>query len=597
VATAASETRRCDRCGEAYPGDALFCPGCGRRRARTSGLDPLLGQTVGERFLLHRRLGQGTSGTIYLGEHVTLGRAVAVKVLHPELSRDELAIERFRREATSVSGIDNEHIVEIFDFGRAPDGRLYLAMEHLEGETLADLIARERRLPVARAVDILTQLGEAMMEAHATGYVHRDLRPRNVFLTRRRGRADYVKLLDFGLAKLVESGAATAAATSLGMTFGDPHYMAPEQARGESVDRRADIYSMGCIAYEMLIGTPPFAGGRVFEVLSRHLDERPAAPRGARPDLPAWLDEAIRRMLAKRADDRFVTVFRMIEALRQGLASGEAMGDDDARRAETAPPPAVARRLPKPTHDAVPVTLGAPLAPPSPARSTPAAAATPPTPARLTPAAAATPTPAAVEPAESQEKTEKAWFATPAIEREDAYADEAPAPGRATVRLALIAVGVLIAAVVALAVLRPRAPATAAAPAGAARVVPPTGAPSRDAKAEAARASALGDQAMAAGDRRGAGGHYGRARALDPDQADALIGLGELALGEPDWAAAIDAFERAAALRSDSARILRGLGEAYRGAGRAADAARSFGRALAVDPADARARAGLEATR
>src|SRR5207244_7299517 len=139
---------------------------------------------------------------------------------------------------------------------RAEDGRLFFAMEYLEGEALSAVLEREGALPIERSVDILQQLVDALMEAHALGYVHRDLRPRNVFLTKRRGRSDFVKLLDFGLAKLVLPDI-DAAKTNMGMTFGDPHYMAPEQARGDVVDRRADIYSLGAIAFEMLVGQPP----------------------------------------------------------------------------------------------------------------------------------------------------------------------------------------------------------------------------------------------------------------------------------------------------------------------------------------------------
>ncbi len=301
--------------------------------------DPMIGTTVGERYILLDRMGNGGSGTIYRAEHITLRRKVAVKVLHHELSRDDLAIERFRREATTVGQIENEHIVEIFDFGRTGDGRLYLAMELLEGETLADMIEREGQLEIDRAVDVLIQLGETLMEAHAMGYIHRDLRPRNVFLANRRGKGPraFVKLLDFGLAKLVEKEG-EAASTSLGMTFGDPHYMSPEQARGDALDRRADIYSLGCIAYEMLAGEPPFVGGKVFDVLTRHVEAEPLEPQERRSEVPAWLNHAVMRMLAKRPDQRFITVFRVIEALRQGSDSGHIMTDEVARRAETVQP-------------------------------------------------------------------------------------------------------------------------------------------------------------------------------------------------------------------------------------------------------------------
>jgi len=332
----------CAHCRQEFAATALFCPNCGTPRVRESAADPLVGKLLGERFLVVDRLGHGGSGTIYRAEHVTLRRRVAIKVLHHELSRDDLAIERFRREATTVAEIDNEHIVEIHDFGRTPDGRLYLAMELLDGETLDLVIARDGRLPIDRVADVLIQAGEALAEAHAIGYVHRDLRPRNLFLAMRRGRANFIKVLDFGLAKLVEKEGA-AASTSLGMTFGDPRYMSPEQARGDRIDRRADIYQLGCVAYEMLSGQPPFVGGRVFDVLSRHVSEAPVPITVTRPDVPLWLEAAIARMLAKRPEDRFATTTRMVEALRQGLATGEVMAEALARRRESQPPESVSR--------------------------------------------------------------------------------------------------------------------------------------------------------------------------------------------------------------------------------------------------------------
>ncbi len=342
-----TETVTCGNCRHEFAATALFCPHCGRAKVRDLDGDVLLGKVLGERFLVLERIGHGTSGTIYRAEHVTLRRKVAIKVLHHEMSRDELAIERFRREATTVADIDNEHIVEIHDFGRTPDGRLYLAMELLEGETLDAVLARQGTLPVATVVDVMIQVGEALMEAHAIGYIHRDLRPRNVFLAARRGRANFVKLLDFGLAKLVEQDGGSAASTSLGMTFGDPRYMSPEQARGDAIDRRADVYQLGCIAYEMLTGAPPFVGGRVFDVLARHVSEAPAPLTRARPDVPAWLEVAVARMLAKSPAERFVTVSRMVEALRRGEQSGAVMGDDEARREESEPPPSVSRVMQK----------------------------------------------------------------------------------------------------------------------------------------------------------------------------------------------------------------------------------------------------------
>nr|MBA3456394.1 serine/threonine protein kinase [Deltaproteobacteria bacterium] len=335
-------TITCAGCNHGYAETALFCPSCGRPKVRESIADALVGKLLGERFQVQELLGQGGSGTIYRAEHVTLRRRVAIKVLHNELSRDDLAVERFRREATTVADIDNEHIVEIHDFGRTPDGRLYLAMELLEGETLDGVLAREKQLSVERAADILIQVGEALMEAHAIGYVHRDLRPRNIYLTQRRGKANFVKLLDFGLAKLVETDT-QAPSTSLGMTFGDPRYMSPEQARGDRIDRRADIYQLGCVAYEMLTGAPPFNGSRVFDILTKQVTETPVPLPTRRPGVPLWMEAAVAKMLAKDPDNRFATTSRMVEGLKRGLETGEVMEDSVARRRESVPPPSVSR--------------------------------------------------------------------------------------------------------------------------------------------------------------------------------------------------------------------------------------------------------------
>jgi serine/threonine protein kinase len=337
----------CAGCQSAYAESALFCPNCGRPKDRGAGSDALIGKLLGDRFQVIDRIGQGGSGTIYRAEHVTLRRKVAIKILHDELSRDDLAVERFRREATTVAEIDNEHIVEIHDFGRTPDGRLYLAMELLEGETLDHVLAREKQLSVERAADILIQVGEALMEAHAIGYVHRDLRPRNIYLANRRGKTNFVKLLDFGLAKLVDTDSAQAASTSVGMTFGDPRYMSPEQARGDRIDRRADIYQLGCVCYEMLTGAPPFTGNRVFDILTKQVSEAPAPLPTRRPGVPLWMEAAAAKMLAKDPENRFATTTRMVDALKRGLETGEVMEDEVARRRESVPPPSVSRVMQK----------------------------------------------------------------------------------------------------------------------------------------------------------------------------------------------------------------------------------------------------------
>src|SRR5262245_19315682 len=176
-------SKTCPECGHQASPDALFCPSCGHS-LKGAGGDALVGTVLGDRYLLTEKLGEGNSGTIYRGEHTTLRKRVAVKLLHRELSNDEAAIERFRREATTVGEIDNEHIVQVVDFGRAADGRLFIAQEFLEGETLFDVMRKGGPLAVERAVYIASQIADALIEAHGVGFVHRDLRPRNIFLTR-----------------------------------------------------------------------------------------------------------------------------------------------------------------------------------------------------------------------------------------------------------------------------------------------------------------------------------------------------------------------------------------------------------------------------
>nr|HEX4319037.1 protein kinase [Kofleriaceae bacterium] len=428
----------CAGCKHGYVQSALYCPNCGRPKSRETPTDALIGKVLGERFVVHELLGQGASGTIYRAEHVTLRRKVAIKVLHDELSRDDLAVERFRREATTVAEIDNEHIVEIHDFGRTPDGRLYLAMELLEGETLDGVLERERTLSVERTADILIQVGEALMEAHAIGYVHRDLRPRNIYLAQRRGKANFVKLLDFGLAKLVETDA-QAASTSLGMTFGDPRYMSPEQARGDRIDRRADIYQLGCVAYEMLTSAPPFSGNRVFDILTKQVSEIPAPLPTRRPGVPLWMEAAVAKMLAKDPENRFATTTRMVEALRRGLDSGEVMDDEVARRRESIPPPSVSRVMEKLGIglDGVPTRPTPPGPVPPNMRSTqlgqtdkPLTAPAVPAPAAPPPAAPPAAAAPAFDPRATQLGHDSAPAAAPAAQAEPAFDPRATKLGR-----------------------------------------------------------------------------------------------------------------------------------------------------------------------
>ena len=249
--------KTCPSCHQVLPDDAMFCPIDGTSLASAES-DPLLGTVVADRYVLLERIGQGSSGTIYRGEHVALKQKIAVKLIHAHFSEDEAAVERFRADAATLATLKSEHIVKFRDFGVAPDGRIFLAMEYLEGEPLATKLGAEGRFNEERAIFFLKQIVDALAEAHSHGFIHRDIRPRNIFVTEKKHGEEHVKLLDFGLAKLVEPR--KSAKTVMGSSLGDPRYMSPEQARGDSPTQSTDIYSLGILAYEMVTGSPPFMG-------------------------------------------------------------------------------------------------------------------------------------------------------------------------------------------------------------------------------------------------------------------------------------------------------------------------------------------------
>ncbi len=309
----------CNHCQTELADDALFCLKCGQSQV-TDDDDTLLGQVVADRYLIKRRIGSGSSGTVYEARHITLQQRMAVKFLHHHLCQDDVAVERFRREATTVAHLDNPHLIQVRDFGVSDDGRLYLAMEFLEGKTLADLLAESSPLSIPQTLDLLNQTADALTAAHEAGYVHRDLRPANLFLTRRGAREEFVKVMDFGLSKLIlhelEPGQAT-----VGMSFGDPTYLSPEQAAGEAADRRADVYALGVMAFEMLTGAPPFRGDDVFATINMHLRVRPEAPSRRNHALPFAFDAPILKALAKKREDRFESVNALCDALGQAAAS------------------------------------------------------------------------------------------------------------------------------------------------------------------------------------------------------------------------------------------------------------------------------------
>ena len=221
--------------------------------------DPLIGQMVGGRYVLLRRIGKGGMGVVYEADHTGLGKRVAVKLLLDKYTDDPEVVARFQREARTASAIGDEHIVEVTDAGTHDDGRSYIVMELLEGASLSDALAASGPMPAARAVDIVRQVLRGLGAAHAKGIVHRDMKPENVFLVTKGDRVDFVKIMDFGISKFMMSTESKVRLTATGAVIGTPVYIAPEQAEalGE-VDARVDLYAVGVMLYDLIAGHPPF---------------------------------------------------------------------------------------------------------------------------------------------------------------------------------------------------------------------------------------------------------------------------------------------------------------------------------------------------
>jgi len=319
----------CDICGESSPPDAKFCGKCGASMGAT-GIRP--GEVIAERYRIVAEIGRGAMGTVYRAEHVQISKVMAIKLLHRELEDNPENVARFQLEAEAASRLNHPNTVHVFDFGRTKSGSLYLAMEHVDGEDLGKAIGRDGAIPFGRVAYLCAQVAGSVADAHAAGVIHRDLKPENIVIKQGRD-GERPKVLDFGLAKLFEGKLGTQI-TSSGTIVGTPYYMSPEQIQGQELDPRSDVYAMGAIMYECVVGAPPFEAPNPVGVLSKHLSEEPPAPSSRSPlSVPAEADEIILKCLQKDPDHRYQTAEELRQALIDYLT---AVGSEDWKMAADA---------------------------------------------------------------------------------------------------------------------------------------------------------------------------------------------------------------------------------------------------------------------
>jgi serine/threonine-protein kinase len=315
--------KTCPQCSKTYGDHLQVCPD-DQSPLVIAGLgtgDPMIGRLLDGRYRLEKKIGEGGMGAIYKAVHTGMGRTCAIKLLTLLSPGNDDAVARFKREAKMASRIDNPHAVTIYDFGQSEDGTLFLAMELIDGVALSRLVAQERVLPATRAIHIASQIAEGLAAAHALEIIHRDLKPDNIMLTRKGAALDYVKVLDFGIAKTVADDSADNL-TKTGFVLGTPVYMSPEQLLGEKLDPRSDIYSLAIIVYEMLSGRLPFEGENQQSIMMKRITSEPVRITRFAPSISEALERAVMGGLARDPAVRTRTVEAFAASLRTALQSG-----------------------------------------------------------------------------------------------------------------------------------------------------------------------------------------------------------------------------------------------------------------------------------